>query len=184
MTAGTTGALTGLSWRSRKKEIDLLPSLPSSLFQWPPGLPPLDPSFYSPTAPQIQALGQLTIAHFVGLSGPFLLWLLRKPSRGSALKWEGRLLTNSHAGSMFPQEWKYGHLIGGKKPLHSHRNQFWRVEFEASKMNQEREMFCGAEGFQHQISGFGLGSTLSLKNCVLLGNLSNHSEIWLFITIK
>ena len=30
-------------------------------------------------------------------------------------------------------------------------------------MNQEREMFCGAEGFQHQISGFGFGSTLSLK---------------------
>ena len=64
---------------------------------------------------------------------------------------------------MFPQEWKYGCLIGEKKPLHSHRNQFWRVEFEASKMNQEREMFCGAEGFQHQISGFGFGSTLSLK---------------------
>lgn len=30
-------------------------------------------------------------------------------------------------------------------------------------MNQEREMFCGAEGFQHQISGFGFGSILSLK---------------------
>lgn len=30
-------------------------------------------------------------------------------------------------------------------------------------MNQESEMFCGAEGFQHQISGFGFGFTLSLK---------------------
>lgn len=30
-------------------------------------------------------------------------------------------------------------------------------------MNQEREMFCGMGAFQHQIFGFGCGSTLSFK---------------------
>lgn len=30
-------------------------------------------------------------------------------------------------------------------------------------MNQEREMFCGMRAFQHQIFGFGCGSTLSFK---------------------
>lgn len=41
-----------------------------------------------------------------------------------------------------------------------------KVELEASKMNQEREVFCGMGAFQHQIFGFGCGSTL-LKLCAL-----------------
>lgn len=37
---------------------------------------------------------------------------------------------------------------------------FKKVELKASKMKQERELFCGMGAFQHQIFLFRCGSTL------------------------